>query len=315
MSSLRILLSYHYYPGDLHALFAKHFSRPYPDTFADSGAFSAKTKGTPINLDAYTTWLHVHRDLLSVYANLDVIGDADATWRNQQRLEAAGLAPLPVFHAGEDWSWLHRYLDNGYRYIALGGLVGRPIAKVMPWAIRCFKIAAGRAVFHGFGLTTWKALAGLPWYSVDSSSWGAGFRFGQVTVFDERAGRWHKLGIGNHREVYALAPLLRRDGYDPADFADRARYDRTKVCGLAAWQWIKAERYLRRRHGPIHLPGAPDGPRPHLVVGRAALGDATAAQAGLRIHLVDGSPDNLGRADRGIHVRLAADQIKEPTPA
>ena len=51
---LRILLSYHYYKDtDLDALFAKYFTPPYPDVFADSGAFSAASQGIQIDIKEY----------------------------------------------------------------------------------------------------------------------------------------------------------------------------------------------------------------------------------------------------------------------
>ena len=120
---LRILVSYHYYKNtDLDALFAKHFTKPYPDVFADSGAFSAMTQSVEIDWRDYAAWVKRWRHLFTAYANLDVIGNAEATWENQQRLENVGLKPVPVFHVGEDWSYLECMVKR-YTYIALGGLV------------------------------------------------------------------------------------------------------------------------------------------------------------------------------------------------
>lgn len=178
ITRLRVLLSYHYYKNvDLDAVFQKHFDEPYPEVFADSGAYSAFTQAQHIDWRDYAKWLKRWSHLFSAAANLDVIGDADATRRNQEKLERAGLKPLPVFHTGEDWSYLDYYLDR-YSYIALGGMVPYMCSpkKIMPWIIQCFKRAKGKAVFHGFGATSWAVIRDLPWYSVDSSSWGKGFR-------------------------------------------------------------------------------------------------------------------------------------------
>lgn len=257
---LRVLLSYWYYKDtDLDAMFAKHFTPPYPEVFADSGAFSAYTQGATIRVDEYATWLHRHKHLFSTYANLDVIKNAEKTWENQQRLEQQfGLAPLPVFHVLENWSYLDRYIEQ-YPYIALG-VAGTRSQVYMPWLVQCFKRAQGKAVYHGFGITTWAVLKSFPWYSVDSSSWGQGFRFGGVPIFDSGSGRFFKIQLGNHQSCYARAALLRSLGFDPADFADRRRNDRKKICALAALSYIKAEQWLQKRWGTISIPDRPESP-------------------------------------------------------
>lgn len=304
---LRILLSYHYYRNtDLDGLFATYFSEPYPDVFADSGGFSAMTQGVDIDLDDYAGWLQRWGHLFNTYANLDVIGDAEATLLNQQRLEDKGLSPLPVFHTGEDWQYLERYIEQ-YPYVALGGMVPymRFPNKIMPWIIRAFRLAREgdnvRTVFHGFGATAWKVIRDLPWYSVDSSSWGTGFRYGRVPLFEAARGRFVNLSLGDHRSCYQYAPLIREMGFDPADFADRARNDRAKICAISALSYMRAEQWLRERHGEIHIPGrsAPVGLRAHLVASASSPGarrggnmSVTAlAQAGLRVYLVEQSGD------------------------
>jgi len=38
--------------------------------------------------------------------------------------------------------------------------------------------------FHGFGLTSFKLLRKFRWYSVDSTTWGQGGRFGRIQLLD-----------------------------------------------------------------------------------------------------------------------------------
>ena len=274
---LRILLSYWYYKDvDLDALFAKYFTEPYPDVFADSGGFSAHTQGVAIDWQEYAAWLKRWRHLFTAYANLDVIGNHAATMANQRRLESVGLQPLPVFHVGSDYADLKKLVGE-YQYIALGGLVPymRYRDKVMPHLIRCFRIAKDKAVFHGFGVTSWEVLKALPWYSVDSSSWGQGFRYGDVPVFDSERGRFVKLGLGNRAAWRRHGRLVRRLGFEPLDFADRNRNDRAKICAISALSYMLAEQWLRQRHGEIRIPGsdAPEVLRAHLVTAADGNGE------------------------------------------
>lgn len=268
---LRILISYHYYREiDLDELFAKYFRQPYPDVFADSGAYSAMTQQAPIAIDEYAEWLLRWKHLFSVYANLDVIMHAEQTWQNQQYLEDKyGLTPLPAFHVREDFTWLERYIER-YPYIALGvaGMQSRK-NELMAWLVRCFKLAGGHSVYHGFALTSWQVMASFPWYSVDSSSWGSGFRFGSVPIFDDRRGRFVKLKLGDGQAWAKHAHLVRRLGFSPSDFADRSRNDRAKICALSALSYMLAEEWLRKRWGEIVIPEREQesGLQLHLVAG------------------------------------------------
>jgi hypothetical protein len=255
---LRILLSYWYYKDhDLDEVLPRTFSHGIPPIFADSGAFSAMTQGVKISLAEYAAWLQRYQHHFTVYANLDVIRHPDLTWMHQQQLEQEyGLTPLPVFHVATAWEWLAHYLDR-YPYIALG-VAGHPYRSYMGWLVRCFQEAQGRAVYHGFGITAWTPWRAFPWYSVDSSSWGQGFRYGQIPLFLPERGCFGKIALGDRAGVYRYARQLRALGFDPEDFADRARNRRDKVCALSALSYLRAEQFLRDFHGPVVIPTRPD---------------------------------------------------------
>jgi len=309
---LRILLSYWYYKDvNLDELFAKYFTRPYPDVMADSGGFSAETQGAKIDIAEYAEWIHRYNHLFTTYANLDVIGDAVATAKNQRKLEDAGLSPMPVFHASGDFGPLKELLADGYSYIALGGLVPYSMQpKIrMRFCIKAFQMARDRAVFHGFGVTSWELMSSLPWYSVDSSSWGQGFRFGSVPLFDEKKGRFFKIQLGDRKKCAQFSYLFRRLGFDWLDFADRGRNDRAKICAISALSYMKAEQWLRKRFGPIYIPGREGesaGLRTHLSDANPRRFGEAVQGVGERLHLSDTSNGiNFGDADKGVKVHLA----------
>ncbi len=243
----RFLVSFHYYREvNLDKLVTDCGGDV--DLFADSGAFSAASLGAEVTLDAYATWLAKWRHLFSAYANLDVIGNPEATRANQVELEARGFTPLPVFHYGSPWPYLERYCET-HDYIALGGLVGRTKRTTMPWLIRAFQIAKAspkKPRFHGFGITGQDTLTDLPWYSADSSSWASGFRYGSVRIFDPKVARFKAIHIRNKVEVYAYSALLRSLGVDPAAIM---RADRNSLIRAAVGSVLLAERHLRKRFG------------------------------------------------------------------
>lgn len=291
----KMLCSYAYFrPTDMEAFVGRMSDQRGVMIFGDSGAHSARTLGLHLTLDDYAKWCERWDKLLTVYSNLDVIGAPEATYRNQKDLERRGLMPIPVFHTGEPWEWLERYLDEGYTYIALGALLGNPAKIVLPWLAKAFRIAGDRAVFHGFGMTVWAALRDFPFYSVDSSSWGSGFRFGSIRLFDN--GRWTILKMRDRSAVLRNRELIRAHGADPVALTSKATYSRAVPAGLAAVAYRRAELYLRKRHGPISVPDSPKNPLLRHVEG---------GTEGLHLYLANTSPTNLRRGAEGLNLYLA----------
>lgn len=175
------------------------------DLFLDSGSFSlqreaekhAKKEGGSVwdyyESPEFEKYLINYAEMVCIvgkgiycYANVDVIGNPELTWKNQKRLEKLGASPIPIVHCGTDMKWLDRYLSK-YEFIALGGMVpflsfkygkgGGRKKKLVSWLDDAFNRICGgpnrkpRARVHGFGVTTWEMLINYPWFSVDSTSW------------------------------------------------------------------------------------------------------------------------------------------------
>lgn len=170
--------------------------------FLDSGAFSADSKGAPIDIYEYIEFIKKNKKHLEVWANLDVIGDAKATWKNQEIMEKAGVGGIPVYHIEDDIKYLYRCLD--YPYFALGGIAGKGSSEKrrlhfldMCFDIICDKNGHPKNKVHGFGLASPKYVFRYPWYSFDSSSWVSYGRFGIVILPAKRGGKF----------VYDKAPI------------------------------------------------------------------------------------------------------------
>jgi hypothetical protein len=272
----RLLISYHYFRRtNLDERLAELFGDEPPPLFADSGAYSAKTQGIDIDVGEYGEWLLRWQDLFDVYANLDVIGDASRSaaqsMKNQRILENMGLDPLPVFHAGEPWEALD-VLVAGYPYIALGGLVGRGPKAIMPWLVRCFqRCASTGAAVHGFGLTNMTLSRTLPFYSLDSTTWNNGQRYGEIQLWDAQRRRFIKTYVANttpgqrHQLVYKQADLLRAHDMNPAVLADpkfgrsvegktteQNKRETLLLIGLNLRAWELYEQFLIERHDAVH---------------------------------------------------------------
>lgn len=216
------------------------------------------------------------------------------TRANWERLtEITGREILPIYHAGTDDDWRHfdQYLDDGVTYMALGGMVGQPPLAVMRFVVEAHRRAAGRCVFHGFGLTSWGLIRDLPWYSIDSSTWTQAMRFGVIRLFDRERLDWVPVRIPRwdrerrlypvtrevHESVWAAAPVLAQYGLTPGTLLDQGdipeehwnSWTATRVNPISVAAFRAAEVALRQRHGPIVRPGSElePGLRVYLAAG------------------------------------------------
>jgi hypothetical protein len=177
--------------------------------FLDSGAFSAMSRGSKIDMDKYCAYIEQHREALACYAALDVIGDWRATAVNLDVMLQRGLRPVPCFHRGSPWEELDR-IAREHEYIALGGMVGGEGKRgttteddLSPHLDRCFAIIKRHwpVKVHVFGVVAQWVLEKYPLYSADSSSAIMGAGMGRVSQF--KGGRlrsmpWTEYGQATH---------------------------------------------------------------------------------------------------------------------
>lgn len=258
----RVLVAYPYFRDtDIDAMCSKLGGDV--DVFADSGAFSAMNSGITIELDAYMAWLRKWEHRFTCYANLDVIGDVDATARNADIMHASGLTPLPVFHRGEPWPILET-LTRNYDYVGLGGLVRPPTEHSNPlpllrWLVKAFRIAGSNGcALHGFGITSAPMLRDLPFYSVDSTSHRFGQRWGLVYLWDDQAFRLQDFFVRNREHLRRWRRLLVDHGVSDLNrFLDpeflragtpHVVTDRELVNRLSVRAFQKMEAALQHRH-------------------------------------------------------------------
>lgn len=178
--------------------------------FLDSGAFSAWTKGTDIDIDEYCDFVLKHINVIDAVANLDVIPgswgskltkeeverSAKQGWENYRYMLKRGVPQdklVHIFHQGEDFKWLRRMAK--LPYIGLSPANDKTTEQKINWLDRCMRYVTdedGMPInkWHGFGVTSLKIMLRYPWYSVDSTSWVQGGRTGTIFVPRYRNGQW-----------------------------------------------------------------------------------------------------------------------------
>ena len=208
----RILISYADYRHSLPK-FLEHLRDYQFEVMLDSGAYSAYTRGIKLDVGDYAELLKEYGEYFKCYFNLDVVGDFEETWKNQDYLEGEGLKPIPVFHYGEPLEVL-LLISRGYSFIGLGGMVPIHQNKLDRWLGSIFRDKEGgetfkNTSFHGLGLTTISLLRKYPFESCDSTKWLIAKRWGEILVGDgtrvksedatmEQGIKWH---LEKEREI------------------------------------------------------------------------------------------------------------------
>lgn len=142
--------------------------------FLDSGAFSAWSKGTPIDLDRYCDFVHANWQTFDRIATLDTIGDEAASLANWRlmlsRLPWCAERLVPVFHEGEPIETLDAYCARA-RVVGLGRTAGR---RSKPLTFAFYDEVFNRYpthAFHAFGNGDPQTLEPYPFDSFDCTSW------------------------------------------------------------------------------------------------------------------------------------------------
>ena len=157
----------------------------------DSGAFTFMSK---VNGDVdwddyikkYAAFINAYNVKYFFELDIDSVVGIKEVERPRTKLEQlTNKKCIPVWHKsrGKDY-WLKMVKE--YDYVAIGGIVTREIKQTEYPFFNWFLQEARKenCKVHGLGFTNLVGLTKYPFYSVDSTSWLSGNRFGAVYYFD-----------------------------------------------------------------------------------------------------------------------------------
>jgi len=205
-----LLLSYYYLRKKKDSYLKKIFKKLYlqgNDLFLDSGAHSflsefeaehggsrrnisvkkrTKTKESPQEyFENYLVFLKKYHSFFNLIVELDI--DAIVGYENvkywQKRLTEVVTKEklILVYHhtIPNSFTEFERWAKEGY-VLGIGGFPEDSIQN------KLFDIALKyKSKVHGFAMTRNEYMKKYPWYSVDSSSWSNGTRYGTLYIFNE----------------------------------------------------------------------------------------------------------------------------------
>lgn len=156
----------------------------------DSGAFTFMNgfKGVvdwQEYIDKYADFIVKNNIKYFFELDIDVLVGYEKVKQYRKYLEKKiGRKCIPVWHRSrglEEWY----KLTKEYDYVAIGGFAIKDIKKTEYKFIQKFLEIARKnnCKVHGLGFTSLKSLPKYPFYSVDSTSWKSGNRFGSLYIF------------------------------------------------------------------------------------------------------------------------------------
>ena len=216
----------------LYALESFYYFKPWQSEYIhkwkgfllDSGAFTFMSTTAVVDWDDYLSryiaFINFHNIKYFFELDIDSIVGYEKVKKLRERLEyETGKQCIPVWHKSRG---LEEYISlcEQYRYIAIGGLVTKEIPKKQYNYLKKLTALAeyyGTKV-HGLGFTNMRAYD-YGFYSVDSTNWKSGRRFGQIHRFENGTIKIYYppkgKRVGSYREVdtHNLAEWIKYQKY------------------------------------------------------------------------------------------------------
>lgn len=246
------LMSYEYLKGKGHGQLKK-----YPDMhlFIDSGAYTYITNPEFADytveqweeqIHQYLAWARKHKDQIFAIADLDLqylVGNEKVyEWRKkyfEPFMLETGIPVCFIYHEeGLDY-W--EYMCKRYPYVGISLNVDGNVDET---DLRDkFRIAEKyNTLIQGMASTRTAMLTQYPFYTVDSTTWNVGLKYGEISVWNET-----KMSRIKKTEFESKAfPIISR--YDKAfDFDLIREEDKTELIRVNAYAFVQAERFIHER--------------------------------------------------------------------
>ena len=249
------LMSYEYLKGKGLSQLKK-----YPDMhlFIDSGAYTYQNdpkyeeyteEQWEKQIEEYLAWAKKHKDQIFAIADLDLqylenVGyEKVYEWRKkyfEPFMLETGIPVCFIYH--EDGLDYWEYMCERYPYVGLSLAIDK-VDGGSNQLKEMFRIAEKHnALTQGMASTNTKLLVHYPFYTVDSTTWLAGLKYGEISVWTgTKMTRIKKSDF----ETKAFPLIARYD--EKFDFDLIREEDTTEMIRVNAYAFIEAEKFVRER--------------------------------------------------------------------
>ncbi|MFW6017083.1 MAG: hypothetical protein ACOCRK_11645 [bacterium] len=155
---INFMVSYHYHKKKMDKIIDLFESdKRFNKIFLDSGAYSAHTQGSKIDIDEYIDFINQYHEKVNFYAELDVLSSPEESLENYIYMYDKVKEPeklVPIYHTGERKSIIQEFNEYDYNVIGASDITYhfRPLRRKL---INNVKLETDRKM-HLFGITDFK---------------------------------------------------------------------------------------------------------------------------------------------------------------
>lgn len=261
---LNIMISYAYQQGNISDL-VKRYRSMIKLLYLDSGAYSAFTGKTIIDIDEYGIFLKKFGHYFDYVFSLD---DSLDDWQhnndNQMHLESIlkdkPFKPIPVVHDPDDpFSEFFMYVNEGHTYIALGSMGARK--KIPLDVLGKIRKEHPDIRVHMFGNMNMDMLKKYRPYSADSAGWAHQGGYGAIYYWIPSENRGENFSVGSVDTVTSKKFSIKKSKYrDEVEtfLREKFGYTLSSIVSSAQERWIvnlyyytQVEAYLNSLETPV----------------------------------------------------------------
>ena len=246
------LMSYEYLKGK-----GVHQLKKYPDMhlFIDSGAYTYNQdpkyaeytiEQWEKQIEEYLAWAEKHKNQIFAIADLDIqylVGyEKVVEWRKkyfEPFMLRTGLPVCFIYH--EEGLDVWEYMCERYPYVGISLNIDREVDETE--LRNKFKIAEKHnALVQGMASTRTGMLTQYPFYTVDSTTWNVGLKYGEISVWT--GNKMSRIKKADFKEK--AFPYI--DRYDlPFNHDLILEEDKTEMIRVNAYAFVQAEKFIQER--------------------------------------------------------------------
>lgn len=225
--------------------------------FVDSGAFtymadekyySYTEEQWEKHIEKYLKWAEKNRDYIFAIANLDIEqlvgGDKVLEW-NKKYFEPfmlrTGIIVCFIWHFQASTMTWEQYCQR-YPYVGMTNAADKGVDVNDEGYYRSMLNTAAKynALVHGMGMTRTSMLPNLPFYTVDSTSWKVGMRYGLTSVWEKNKVKQYKKEEWDRK----IVPVLQNYRDVQFDLKKLKEFYEPEVIKANVYAYMKAEEYI-----------------------------------------------------------------------
>lgn len=202
------------------------------------------------HIQGYLKWAEMNKRYIFAFANLDIenfLGGEQIKKWNREYFEPfmlrTGIPVCFVWHENSTSETFEQYCQR-YPYVGITAVNDESSGTDIQYFKEKLYIAEKyNTVLHGMGMTRTSMLPQLPFYTVDSTSWKTGMRYGVIPAWDGKMIKPCKREEFDSKTV----PILSSYPDIKFDFEKLREYYEPEVIRASVYAYMKAEEFIVQR--------------------------------------------------------------------